>query len=77
MIILVGKQTALATNVRGEILLAMKTNVPFLGVLVGGADQSTDLPVGLAPNRVAPMDWTRVADAVQQLMGEGKHHIFV
>ena len=77
VIILVGKQTASAMNVKGEIALAMQTNVPFMGVLVGGADESTRLPAGLAPNRVAPMDWTRIADAVQQLMGEGKHHKFV
>ena len=49
----------------------------FMGVLVGGADESTRLPAGLAPNRVTPMDWKRIADAVQQLMGEGKHHKFV
>lgn len=77
MIILIGRETASSVNVKTEIDLAMKANVPFLGVLVGGADESTDLPAGLAHDRVAPLDWLRVASAVDQLMGEGKHHRFV
>ena len=76
MIILVGKKMGSSANVATEIQLAKKTNVPFLGVLVGGADESSDLPVGLAANRAIPLDWVRIASAVDQLMGEGKHHKF-
>ena len=77
MIILVGDQTASSANVKAEIGMAMKTNVPFLGVFIGGAGDETALPAGLAPNRVTALDWLRIGSAVDQLMGEGKHHKFV
>src|SRR5688572_15424804 len=64
MIILVGKKMVSSANVVTEIHLAKKANVPFLGVLVGGADGSSDLPVGLAANRAIPLNWTRIASAV-------------
>lgn len=76
MIVLVGKETASATNVKKEIDLARRNNVPFFGVYVGGAEPPVALPANLSANRVIPLDWTRIGSAMTQLMGEGRHHVF-
>ena len=76
VIVLVGKQTASAANVEREIALARDRNVPFFGVYVGDADVSNGLPAGLPANRTIPCDWRRIASAIDQVMSEGKHHVF-
>lgn len=76
VIVLVGKQTAAAANVEREIAFAKHRNVPFFGVYVGDADASSGLPPGLPANRTIPCDWMRIASAIDQLMSEGKHHVF-
>jgi len=76
MIVLVGKDTATASNVKKEIDLARRSNVPFFGVYVGGAEAPAALPENLSANRVIPLDWSRIGSAMTQLMGEGRHHVF-
>ena len=73
MIVLVGKSTGSATGVRKEIDFANAQNVPFFGVYVDGAGTSTTLPTGLARNRTIAWDWDKIADAVKQMMREGKN----
>ena len=72
-IILVGKSSSKATGVVKEITMARSQNVPFFGVYVGGASTSTDLPAGLARNRTIAWTWDGIANAVTQMMGEGKN----
>jgi hypothetical protein len=76
MIVLVGEETQNSPNVAQEISLAKKSNVPFFGVYIAGAPTAAGLPLGLALNRTTSCDWTRVGSAVQQLLAEGKHHVF-
>lgn len=53
--------------------MAKRNNVPFFGVYVDGTGASTTLPVGLARNRVIPWTWDGIANAVKQMMSEGKN----
>ena len=62
--------------VEEEIVEAKRANVPFFGVYVGEAPAATELPADLGANRTIPWDWERIASAVRQVGGEGKHHIF-
>jgi hypothetical protein len=73
VIVLVGKHMSTATGVAKEIQMAKDNNVPFLGVYVGGADTSSTLPTGLARNRTIKWDWDAIADAIKQMMKEGKN----
>jgi len=73
MIVLVGRSMGSATGVAKEIQFAKDGNVPFFGVYVDGADSSFTLPTGLARNRTIKWTWQGVADAVDQMMGEGKN----
>ena len=73
MIVLVGKSMGSATGVAKEIGFAKDQNVPFFGVYVDGAGTSSTLPKGLARGRTIPWDWDKIADAVDQMMGEGKN----
>lgn len=73
MIVLVGKHMASATGVVKEIEMARSQNVPTFGVYVAGADATSTLPTGLARNRVISWTWDGVANAVTQMMGEGKN----
>ena len=73
MIVLVGKHMASATGVVKEIEMARSQNVPIFGVYVVGADTTSTLPTGLARNRVISWTWDGVANAVTQMMGEGKN----
>ena len=77
MIVLVGRGAADAQGIAHEIILAKGRNVPYFGIYVGGADESTELPSGLARNRMIPWDWTRIEAAITQLLAEGKNHTFV
>jgi hypothetical protein len=73
LIILVGKKTYTATGVVKEIAFAKSQNVPVFGVYVGGADSSTDLPAGLQRNRTIDWNWEAIANAIDQVMTEGKN----
>lgn len=73
LIVLVGKNTARATGVAAEIEMASRNNVPFFGVYVGGANSFTPLPSGLARNRTIDWGWDNIANAISQVMKEGKN----
>ena len=73
LIVLVGKKTHSATGVIKEIDFAKTQNVPLFGVYVGGADNTTNLPTGLQRNRTIDWDWENIADAIDQVMKEGKN----
>jgi MTH538 TIR-like domain (DUF1863) len=73
LIVLVGKTMASAFGVAKEIKMAKDQNVPVFGVYVGGADSSSNLPDGLQCNRTIKWEWDAIADAVTQMMGEGKN----
>lgn len=73
MIVLVGRHMATATGVAKEIAMAKAQNVPIFGVYVDGATTASALPAGLARNRVISWKWDGIANAVAQMMGEGKN----
>ena len=73
MIVLVGKSMGTATGVRKEITFAKGRNVPCFGVYVDGAGKSSTLPTGLAQNRTIAWEWDKIANAVDQMMKEGKN----
>ena len=77
MIVLVGKEVTNPQGITHEIKLAKGRNVPYFGIYVGGADESTELPLGLARNRIIPWNWTRIEAAITQLLAEGKNYTFV
>ncbi len=72
-IVLVGKSMSTATGVEKEIKMAQDCNVPVFGVYVDGAGTASTLPTGLARNRVIAWDWTKIANAVDQMMTEDKN----
>lgn len=73
LIVLSGKTMASATGVSKEIALAKDQSVPVFGVYVDGANSSSNLPTGLARNRTISWNWDKIANAVKQMMGEGKN----
>jgi len=73
MIVLVGKSMGSATGVAKEIGFAKDQDVPFFGVYVDGAGTTSTLPTGLSRNRTIAWDWAKIADAVDQMMTEGKN----
>lgn len=73
LIVLVGKKTATATGVVKEILFAKSQDVPIFGVYVDGANNQTDLPTGLQRDRTINWNWESIANAIDQLMTEGKN----
>jgi hypothetical protein len=73
LIVLVGRHMASATGVVKEIEMARSQNVPLFGVYVDGANETSTLPTGLARNRVIKWTWEGVANAVNQMMREGKN----
>lgn len=73
MIVLVGKSMGSATGVAKEIGFAIAQNVPFFGVYVDGAGASSTLPAGLTRGRTISWDWDKIANAVGQMMKEGKN----
>ena len=72
-IVLVGRSMGTATGVAKEIAMAKKCNVPVFGIYVDGANSFSTLPTGLARNRVITWTWDGIADAIDQMMGEGKN----
>lgn len=73
LIVLSGKTMASATGVSKEITMAKDQNVPVFGVYVDGANTSSNLPTGLARNRTISWNWDNIANAIDQMMGEGKN----
>ncbi len=73
MIVLVGKNMASASGVAKEIRMATENHVPFFGVYVDGATNTSTLPTGLARNRTITWAWDDIANAITQMMGEGKN----
>ncbi|MES2042273.1 MAG: TIR domain-containing protein [Pseudomonadota bacterium] len=73
MIVLVGRHMATATGVAKEIVMARDVNVPFFGVYVDGAGTGSVLPLGLPRNRTIAWTWDGIANAVAQMMREGKN----
>ena len=73
MIVLVGRSVGTAIGVAKEIGFAQEQDVPFFGVYVDNAGSSNTLPTGLARNRVIPWDWDGIANAINQMMTEGKN----
>lgn len=74
LIVLVGKTMSSASGVAREINFAKDQNVPFFGVYVEGADSDSNLPEGLARNRIIKWTWDGIASAVTQMMSEGKNN---
>lgn len=74
VIVLVGKYMAGATGVAKEIKWAKEQDVPVFGVYVGGANSSSNLPVGLSRDRVVPWEWDKIASKIDQVMKEGKNN---
>lgn len=62
--------------VAAEIVEAKRCNVPFFGVYLDKTRTRVQLPEGLPVNRMVPWDWDRIGAALQQVMKEGKHHLF-
>ena len=75
MIVLVGKKTANAKGVLKEIQFARNNNVPVFGVYVGGANNLSDLPIGLSRSRTITWVWESIARQIDQCMSEGKNNI--
>jgi CHASE2 domain-containing sensor protein len=75
LIVLVGKTMASASGVAKEIAMAKDQNVPVFGVYVGGASTDSNLPSGLQRNRTISWNWDSIANAVDQMMGEGKNEL--
>lgn len=73
LIVLSGRTMASASGVPKEITMAKDQNVPVFGVYVDGANSSSNLPNGLARNRTISWNWDSIANAVAQMMGEGKN----
>ena len=74
LIVLVGKTMATASGVPKEIRMAKDQNVPVFGVYVDGANSTSNLPTGLQRNRTIKWNWDGIADAVKQMMNEGKNN---
>jgi len=73
LIVLSGKTMASATGVSKEITMAKNQDVPVFGVYVDGANTTSNLPSGLARNRTITWNWDSIANAIDQMMTEGKN----
>ncbi|MDE0118663.1 MAG: TIR domain-containing protein [Bdellovibrionales bacterium] len=73
MIVLVGQSMRSAVGVEKEINMAQQQDVPFFGVYVDGANQYCALPYGLKENRIIHWNWNNIANAIDQMMTEGKN----
>jgi len=73
LIVLCGQTMASASGVSKEIAMAKNQDVPVFGVYVDGANSSSNLPAGLARNRTISWDWDHIANAIDQMMDEGKN----
>ena len=73
VIVLCGRYMDTATGVAKEIGMAKGNDVPFFGVYVDGADETSNLPTGLRRNRTIKWEWDAIASAIDQMMTEGKN----
>jgi hypothetical protein len=73
LIVLSGKTMASAVGVAKEITMAKDQNVPVFGIYVDGANTLSNLPVGLQRNRTISWNWDNIANAINQMMTEGKN----
>lgn len=73
VIVLSGKTMASATGVAKEIKMAKEQDIPVFGVYVDGANTTSNLPKGLQRNRTIGWKWDKIADAIDQMMTEGKN----
>ncbi len=73
LIVLSGQTMASATGVSKEITMAKDQDVPVFGVYIDDANTSSNLPKGLARNRTISWNWDSIANAIDQMMGEGKN----
>lgn len=73
VIVLLGKYMVSSTGVKKEIKMASNNNVPVFGVYIDGANSSSNLPDGLARNRVVSWDWDKIADKIDEMMSQGKN----
>ena len=73
LIVLSGRTMASATGVSKEIAMAKDQNVPVFGVYVDGANSTSNLPSGLQRNRTISWSWDEIANAIVQMMTEGKN----
>ena len=73
LIVLSGRTMASATGVSKEITMAKNQDVPVFGVYVDGANTSSNLLSGLARNRTISWNWDSIANAIDQMMTEGKN----
>jgi len=70
MIVLVGKSAVNADGIKEEIEMAVSHQIPYFGVYVDGANSLTQLPIGLARNKVIAWDWDHIAQAIETVMKE-------
>lgn len=73
VIVLVGKYMASSNGVKKEIKMAKDNDVPVFGVYVGDADSNSNLPDGLARNRVVKWQWDKIAEKIDEMMDQGKN----
>jgi hypothetical protein len=73
LIVLSGKTMASASGVAKEIKMAKDQDVPIFGVYVDGANKDSNLPSGLQRNRTISWNWDAIANAIDQMMTEGKN----
>jgi len=75
VVVLVSPTSHKAAGVVKEIAMAKRKDTPVFGVYVAGAGVRTRLPLGLARNRTITWTWKGIAQAIKQMMGEGKNVI--
>ncbi len=73
LIVLSGKTMASASGVAKEIAMAKDQDVPVFGVYVDDANKNNNLPTGLQRNRTIAWKWDAIAEAIDQIMTEGKN----
>jgi|SRR3954462_7579199 hypothetical protein len=77
LIVLAGKTTASVKGVLQEIEAARLQNIPVFGIYVGGADNTTALPIGLKRERTVNLEGYEIADEIKQAMKEGKNELLL
>ena len=73
LIVLSGQTMASASGVAKEIKMAKDQDVPVFGIYVAGANSNSNLPTGLQRNRTISWNWESIANAISQMMTEGKN----
>ena len=73
LIVLSGQTMASASGVAKEIKMARDQDVPVFGIYVDGANSNSNLPTGLQRNRTISWNWGSIANAISQMMTEGKN----